>query len=151
MDEPGLVRAPEGPAHLDEDGRRGRGREAPLAPEPQLEVLALEQLHHDEGRVVLDAVVVDLDDVRALELRARLRLALEARARVGGGGELGRHELDRHVDVELQVPRRPTPIPCRPARARGSRRYRPAMTGFSLDGEHSGGDGRPRYHAGASP
>ena len=90
-------------AHVLDDPSRGRQRQPPLAREPGREVLALEQLHHDVRRAVLDPVVVDLHRVRALEHGRGLGLAFEAGPQIGGAGELGGHELDGDVHVELEV------------------------------------------------
>ena len=57
-------------------------RERPALPEMRAEVLAAEQLHHQEGRprFGVDARVEGLDDVLALDVRRHPRLELEALA-----------------------------------------------------------------------
>ena len=82
------------------------------------EVLALEQLHHDEGHTLgRHAVVEDLHHVRAAQLRRGGRLALEARDGLGSRRDLGRHEL--HRDLRFPAPRaaatQTLPMPPRPS------------------------------------
>ena len=69
-----------------DDVSAGRGDRAAL--EAMVEILALEVLHRDVRRAVPDAVIEDLHDVRALELRGGLGFALEALAHVGRRGGL---------------------------------------------------------------
>ncbi len=107
VDEPGLVRPPQAARDLREDRRGDREREPALALEALAHVLALEELHHDVRVVVLHPVVVDLDDVRALQARRCLGLALEALPPHRQRGVGGIHELDRHQRVELRVLRGP--------------------------------------------
>ncbi len=71
------------------------------------EILAVEQLHHDERLIAVDAVIEDLDDVGAAELGGGRRLATEALA---GGlllGQLGVDELDGDVRGQREVLRDP--------------------------------------------
>jgi hypothetical protein len=58
------------------------------------ELLALEQLHHDEKPAVVLAHVVDDDDVRVRDPGAGLRLAEEAPAKLGRDLEVG-DDLER--------------------------------------------------------
>ena len=83
--------------HLGDDLGRLAQREAAAVGEALEEVLAVEQLHHDEGLVAVDAVVEDLHDVGAAELGGGGRLAPEALARGLLLGELRVDELDRDV------------------------------------------------------
>jgi hypothetical protein len=71
--------------------------------EPLGERLAFDHLHHQVVGVALAPDVVERADVRVVERGDRLRLALEARAHLGIGGEvLGQH-LDRDVAAEAGV------------------------------------------------
>ncbi len=107
VDQPRQVGGAQAPGDLVDEALRGRQREAALVAEPRLQLLALEQLHGDEGRVSVDAVVEDADEVRAVELRRGLGLTLEAGAGVVVLGVLRAHQLDGDVDVEMQVPGHP--------------------------------------------
>ena len=71
------------------------------------------------GDAVLRPEIEDRKDVRMRQRRDRLRLALEPRQRVGIGRDRLRQHLDRHVAVELLVPR-PVHL-AHPARANGAR------------------------------
>ena len=68
-----------------------------------LEVLALEQLHRHEHLVVLEAELVDGDDVGMAQQRDRLRLAHEALAHRLVRVEAGRDALDGDVAVQHRV------------------------------------------------
>ena len=59
------VTALEGLAYLIEEARQRGRREGPDPSEARLEVLAVEELHRQEERLVLGAVIEHLDDVRA--------------------------------------------------------------------------------------
>ena len=67
--------------------------------------LPLEKLHHGVGDTRLRSEVEDGQDVRMRERRDRFRLALEAGPRVGIGSHGLREDLDRHVPVQLLIPR----------------------------------------------
>src|ERR1700683_5675857 len=67
------------------------------------EVLSLEQLHRDVRRVLANAVIEDLHDVRATKLRGRLRLALEARFCLFERRELALDELHRAWNIEPKM------------------------------------------------
>ena len=70
------------------------------ARDPRRQRLALDQLEHEVIGVVLATDVVQRADVRVVEARDRFRLALEAGAECGIGGEgLGQH-LDRDLAAE---------------------------------------------------
>ena len=73
-------------------------REPPLA-EQLIERRAADELGDQVGAVVVSPGLVERDDVRVLEPRGRLRLALET-ARVDA---LAQHDLDRHLAVEALV------------------------------------------------
>ena len=83
---------------LERLARRQRAADQALA-----QRLAVEQLHRGEGDLAVLAEIEDRQDVRMRERRDRLGLALEARQRVGVGGEMRRQDLDRHLAVELGV------------------------------------------------
>lgn len=72
--------------------------------------LALKKLHHGVRDPPLRSEVEDGQDVRMRERRDRFRLALEAcqRGRIGRDGL--REDLDRHVPVQLLIPR-PVDLP----------------------------------------
>ena len=101
VDDAGLVGVGEPGQHLHDhrhlplDGHR-RGLAHRL-----LEVLALQELHRDEGRAVgVAAEVEDGDQVRVLHLRDRPGLASEALLELGVVRDLGDHDLEGHVAVE---------------------------------------------------
>ena len=95
MDDADGVRRREPAADLASDGDPGDQRELALAVEQVAELLALEQLGDDAGPPVLGAHHVDdVEHVLADDPRDRLRLALEARDRLGVAGELLVHDLD---------------------------------------------------------
>ena len=75
------------------------------ARQPLAQRLALEQLHHRVRRLAVAAEVVDREDAGVRERGDRLRLALEAGERLGGGREVRRQHLHRDVAVELRVAR----------------------------------------------
>ena len=75
----------------------------PDALEALAEVLAVEELHGDVRGALPNAVVQNLDDVGAPELRGRLGLALEAGLRLGNLRVLALDEFHRAGDVEAEV------------------------------------------------
>src|SRR5262249_21277926 len=106
MDDAQLLRAAQGLRGLREDRLRLIERDATFAIEAVHEVLAVEELHHDVRQVVVDAVIEDVDDVRALKVKRGLGLELEADAPFFGGA-LRIHELDGDVAIEVEVSRDP--------------------------------------------
>lgn len=77
---------------------------APVRAFPARERGAVDELHRDEQRAVVDADVVDLDDVRVGEASQRLRLAERPLARfVGAVGQRPAYHLDGDVAVELRI------------------------------------------------
>ena len=67
------------------------------------QVAALEELHRHVGEAVLLAEVEDGDDVRVVELRRGLGLALEARRKSGSSARARRDRLEGHVAVQERV------------------------------------------------
>ena len=67
------------------------------------QVLALEELHRHVEEAVLLPEVVHGDDVRVVEKRRRLRLALEALQGLVAGGDPGGERLQGHEPVEDRV------------------------------------------------
>jgi hypothetical protein len=81
-----------------------------------VEVLALEVLHHDVERAVLELAVEEhLHGVRVGEVAHRARLAAEARDEVLAVRELRMEDLDRHHPVHRRLR-----APCRRTHASGA-------------------------------
>jgi hypothetical protein len=105
VDDAGRVRRPERVAELREQlvdlGRRHRA--APL--EEDREGLALEQLHHEEGRAArtVEARRDDLDDVLALDTRAHPSLLHEPLAELVVAHEVLVHELEDTLATRAQL------------------------------------------------
>jgi hypothetical protein len=106
--DPGAVRGVERLSDLRAEAQDLRQRQRSLR-EALRERLALDQLeHHVVQLVALDARaadVVDRTDVRVVQRRDALRLALEAGAELGVRRELRRQQLDGDLAVELRVAR----------------------------------------------
>ncbi|MCZ7678355.1 MAG: hypothetical protein M5U28_06110 [Sandaracinaceae bacterium] len=101
----GLVRRLERGQRLQGDAR-GAPRLEPPAPQELRERLALEQLHHQEGRLAGRAAEVGhLHDVRVAEPADRARLALEALDVDGLGRELRHHHLEGDAPAEILLQR----------------------------------------------
>ena len=83
-----------------------------------------DQLQHQERRAVGLLEPVDRGDVRVVERRQQLGLALEAREALGIGGDGLRQHLDRDLASEPRVAWRARPRPSR--RRRAARRSRTA-------------------------
>ena len=66
---------------------------------------ALDVLHHDVVAIVVDARVVDLDDVRVDQLRDRERLAAKAGDELLVVGEMLGQDLHRHGALQNAVGR----------------------------------------------
>jgi hypothetical protein len=106
MDDPFLVGGGQRVSDLD------RERKEPVELEASgwqhlIEALALDQLHRQEMDPVGLLHRVDGDDVRLVEGRDRLRLALESLQPLCIRRHLGRQHLDRHLAVERRVGRLP--------------------------------------------
>ncbi len=71
------------------------------------EVQPVDELHDDELRLAVGAVVVDRHDVGMVQRRRAACLGLEARREADVGAELGSQDLQRHLAVELLVHRAP--------------------------------------------
>ena len=80
-----------------------RGRR-PRAAQPALQVLALEELHHQVGLARRrGAEVGDLHDVGVRQLREDLGLAVEPGERLPVGGQLPGHDLDREPLAQAEL------------------------------------------------
>ena len=105
MDDPLAVRVLEPGARLDADLDRRLGAEPPLGLEELRDRFALDVLHHDVVAELVDAGVVDLDDVGMDQLRDRERLAAEAGDELFVVGEVFGEDLDRDGPLENAVGR----------------------------------------------
>ena len=79
------------------------GMEGSVGGDDRFQRLPAHELHDDEGRAVVLADVIDIDDVGVGEGGGRARLALEAGAEARIGGELRPRRLDRHVAAEEEI------------------------------------------------
>ncbi len=88
-------------------GQAGRlaGRQGAGSPDDRGEVLAIDELHHDERAGRIGAVVVDAHDPAIVERGRRLRLCAEPGEEVGVLAVLGTQHLDRDIALELRVVR----------------------------------------------
>jgi hypothetical protein len=75
------------------------------AGEALLEVLALDELEGEEGLAVRFLETVDRGDVRVIQRREEVGLALEAGEALGVLRDLGGEDLDGHVAAERRVGR----------------------------------------------
>ena len=103
VDDPLAVGVLEPGARLDPDLDRRLGAEPPLGLQQLGDRLALDVLHDDVVAAVVDAGVVDLDDVRVDQLRDRERLAAEAGDELVVVGEVLGEDLDRDGALEHPV------------------------------------------------
>ncbi len=78
-------------------------REAAALAQQGLQVGAGHQLHDDERLPVVDAVVVDGDDVGVAKVGRGARLMLELQVEVGVAGLVIAQDLDGHVAVEQGI------------------------------------------------
>jgi hypothetical protein len=65
--------------------------------------LAVQMFHHEKVGTCVAADVVNRADVRMVQARERLRLALEARLERGVRGDVIRQHLDRHGAPQARV------------------------------------------------
>ena len=82
----------------------------PTLPQPRRQRLALQQLHRDVGGVAVDAVVEDLDDVRARSAAAARASRMKRASASGLLAICGSIKLDRDRRLQGQVvgqPHRP--------------------------------------------
>jgi hypothetical protein len=110
VDDARLMRAGHRAAHPGEDLRDLLEGELRRAPQTRAERLSLEELHHDEGGVLLHAVVDDLHHVGAAKRRGGARLAQEPRPLRVALGETRIEQLDRDRGAQtelLSAPHRP--------------------------------------------
>ncbi len=93
-------------AELNRDVELVDQRERPLRArhEDGLEILAAQELHHDVGRAVGLAQLVNGDHVSVLQTRNGLGFALEPLARGLIQREIDEHHLERHVPLERRIP-----------------------------------------------
>ncbi len=104
MDDPLLVRRLECLGDLPRDGEGlVEGERAAL--QPLGEVFALDELHDEGAHAARLLEAVDRGDIRVLELREDLRLALESCEAVRVGGERLGKDLDRDLALQLRVGR----------------------------------------------
>lgn len=99
------VRLVERARDLAEVGDGSLRSEWPLGLQDPAEVLAVEQLHHQEGhaRAVVDTGVEDVDDVLAFDVGGDACLELEALPEVAVGEQLGEHDLQRATALGFGV------------------------------------------------
>ena len=102
MDDPGLVREMERFAQLAHDVHGFFDVEALVRVEEVLEFLALDELHDNVRDFAFRAEVVHLHDVRVIQPRDRLGLAVETH-RVFLGGVLVERALQNRLDRDLAV------------------------------------------------
>src|SRR5262249_29174946 len=107
VDEARVVRAAQRLADLSDEVRCFLERQAPAPLEPHAQILSVEELHHEVRDAAVDAVVLDLHDVWALEVGGRACLALEARAELGRARERRIHELHGDGMAKVKVTRYP--------------------------------------------
>ena len=105
VDDTGAVGGAERCAHLLGDADGVAGGEPAVLPDHLGEVVALGILHDDEVGVAVDAVVVDLGDVRVGEGGCRQGLTAEALDEVGGVGEPRGEHLDGDESAQAVVGR----------------------------------------------
>ena len=107
MNHPGFMSLRHRPRDVRHDPSRLLRAKRSNALEPLSEALAIEQLHRDEGRALVDAIIDDLDNVRTAQRRRRLGFPLEADEdfRVVGEGLVD--QLDGHGRAEREVHRLP--------------------------------------------
>src|SRR5215218_5207625 len=79
------------------------GMEGGVGGDDGFQRLPAHELHDDEGRAVILADVIDIDDVRVGEGSGGARLAFETSAEAGIGGELRPRRLDGHVATEEEI------------------------------------------------
>ena len=106
VDDALLVRRLERRGDLERDGERLVGRDR-AAREPLREVLALDQLHHKRMSFADVLEAVERRDVRVVERRQHLGLALETGVALGVGVEVLGQQLESHLAAEPRVGRAP--------------------------------------------
>ena len=88
---------------LAEDVQRRLGLEPLRLLEPRLQVDTLDVAHDDEQDAVGFSGLVDRDDVRVIDRRRQMGLALEPLAEARVVRELRRQDLERHVTLETRL------------------------------------------------
>ncbi len=81
------------------------GGKGPRSLEDPAEVLAFDQLHHDEAIRPVAPILVDAADVRVSDLPSELDLRAEASCHVAGPGDVESKHLQRHHLFEVAVVR----------------------------------------------
>ena len=105
MDDACFVRELETLGDLRDESGGSREGQATFSLEDGAQALALEQLHRDVRLIAVDAVVENVDDVRAFESSRCSGFSPEAH--VVRLAPLHCAELDRDLDVQLHVARNP--------------------------------------------
>jgi len=103
MHDPRGVRTSEGATNLGNDLGSLAQRQTPSFVETLEQVLAVKQLHDDEGMSLVDSMVENLNDVSTAKLRGSRCFTLEAFPRVFTLSEFGIDELDSDRRVEGQM------------------------------------------------
>jgi hypothetical protein len=85
--------------------RGGRGRQRRLPADPRGQVVAVDQLHHEERRVAVGARAEIADDIRMVEDGRGMSLAPEAQGQIRVGDDLRAQQLHGHRPPEQRVPR----------------------------------------------
>ena len=101
--DPGRVRRREPVEHPGHDLQRGRGGEPPAVPEQPLERAPGHELHRQVQERAVGALVVDGDHVLLRQPRHRLGLADEPADEFLVPGQLGVHDLERHLAVQPRI------------------------------------------------
>ena len=112
VDDPLLVCGFERLGDLLRDRQRLVERMAPSA-DPLRQVLAIDELHDERREPGGFLEPVDCGDVRMIQRRERLGLALEARQAFGSAANASGRTLDRDLAARLRVASRDIPAPCR--------------------------------------
>jgi hypothetical protein len=99
----GRVRRRQPVEHARHDLERGRGGEPPAVPEQALQRAAGHELHRQVQERPVGALVEDRHHVLVRQPRHRLGLADEPAPELLVPGQLGVHDLERHLAVEPRV------------------------------------------------
>ena len=94
VDDPDAMSCRQALGHLHHQLRHPLERHRAVLAKPAVEIFAVQQLHHHERGVVVDAIIEHLDHVRAAHSRDGHGLALESFRRARRCRQAGGHELD---------------------------------------------------------